>query len=262
MTNSITVSLPTPNSSNLTQSSSRPVLSRLHLKTEKARRTLHEFVVQAWPLLEPATPFVEGMHVRAVCEHLQAVAQGRLRHLIINIPPGHAKSLLTAVFWPAWVWIDHPEARWLFGSYREPLATRDSVKCRRLIESDWYQERWGDRYQLSGDQNQKNRFENTRTGYRVVVPMSAGTGERGDYVVVDDPAGPASSSWVQQASRRKTALGRPRAGRRGTLTQNVPLGSRVVSQKVNFLGQGNKGRLISSAVRRRTGEYPPARLLL
>src|ERR1019366_7300789 len=64
---------------------------------------------------------------------------------------------------------------------------------------------------------------------------------------------------VQQA---KTALGRPRAGRRGTLTQNVPLGSRVVSQKVNFLGQGNKGRLISSAVRRRTGEYPPARLLL
>jgi hypothetical protein len=42
-----------------------------------------------------------------VCEHLQAVTEGRLRHLIINIPPGHAKSLLTAVFWPAWVWIDH-----------------------------------------------------------------------------------------------------------------------------------------------------------
>src|ERR1022692_4859949 len=45
----------------------------------------------------------------------------------------------------------------------------------------------GRRLQLSGDQNQKNRFENTRTGYRVVVPMSEGTGERGDYVVVDDP---------------------------------------------------------------------------
>src|ERR1039457_4248546 len=187
MTNSITVSLPTPNSSNLTPSSSRTVLSRLHLKTEKARRTLHEFVWQAWPRLGPAPPFGEGMHVRAVCEHLQAVTEGRLRHLIIHLPPGQAKSLLTAVFWPAWVWIDHPEARWLFSSYREPLATRDSVKCRRLIESDWYQERWGGRYQLSGDQNQKNRFENTRTGYRVVVPMSAGTGERGDYVVVDDP---------------------------------------------------------------------------
>jgi hypothetical protein len=55
------------------------------------------------------------------------------------------------------------------------LATRDSVKCRRLIESAWYQEFWGDRYQLTDDQNQKNRFENTKTGYRIVVPMSAGT---------------------------------------------------------------------------------------
>ena len=142
---------------------------------------------QAWPVLEPETPFVDGPHVHAVCDHLQAVAEGRVGNLIVNIPPGHAKSLLTAVFWPAWVWIDHPEARWLFSSYREPLATRDSVKCRRLIESDWYQARWGNRYQLTSDQNQKHRFENTRTGYRVVVPMSAGTGERGDYVVVDDP---------------------------------------------------------------------------
>ena len=130
---------------------------------------------------------MDGIHVRAICEHLQAVTEGKIRNLMINVPPGHAKSLLTAVFWPAWVWINHPETRWLFSSYREPLATRDSVKCRRLIESAWYQERWGARYQLTGDQNQKSRFENTATGYRVVVPMYSGTGERGDYVVVDDP---------------------------------------------------------------------------
>jgi hypothetical protein len=157
------------------------------LKAERARRRLHEFVVQAWHVLEPDTPFIDGIHVQAICEHLQAITEGRLRNLIVNVPPGHAKSLLTAVFWPAWAWIDHPESRWLFSSYREPLATRDSVKCRRLIESPWYRERWGDRYQLAGDQNQKNRFENSATGYRVVVPMSSGTGERGDYVVVDDP---------------------------------------------------------------------------
>jgi hypothetical protein len=144
-------------------------------------------VVQAWHVLEPDASFVHGIHVQAICDHLQAVTEGRIRNLIINVPPGHAKSLLTAVFWPAWVWIDHAESRWLFSSYREPLATRDSVRCRRLIESDWYRERWGDRYQLTEDQNQKQRFENNRTGYRVVVPMSSGTGERGDYVVVDDP---------------------------------------------------------------------------
>jgi hypothetical protein len=157
------------------------------LRAEKARRSFKEFVVQAWEILEPDTRFVEGIHVDAICSHLQAVTEGRIQNLIINVPPGHAKSLLTCVFWPAWVWIDHPDSRWLFSSYREPLATRDSLKCRRLIESDWYQLNWGDRYQLAGDQNQKQRFENDRTGYRVVVPMSAGTGERGNYVVVDDP---------------------------------------------------------------------------
>lgn len=157
------------------------------MKAELTRRQLHEFVRQAWPVPEPETPFIDGMPVRAICQHLQAVSEGRIRNLIVNIPPGHAKSLLIGVFWPAWVWIDHPETRWLFSSYREALAERDSLKCRRLIESAWYQQRWGTRYQLAKDQNQKSRFENTRTGYRVVVPMSAGTGERGDYVVVDDP---------------------------------------------------------------------------
>ena len=164
-----------------------PGFRRLQLEAEKARRQLHAFVRQAWRVLEPETRFVDGMHVHAICDHLQAVSEGRIRNLIINVPPGHAKSLLTAVFWPARVWINHPEARWLFSSYREPLATRDSVKCRRLIESDWYQKRWGTQYQLADDQNQKDRFENTRTGCRVVVPMPKGTGERGDYVVVDDP---------------------------------------------------------------------------
>jgi hypothetical protein len=157
------------------------------VKAEKARRSVKEFVRQAWHVLEPCTPFVCGIHIDAICSHLQAVTEGQIPHLIINVPPGHAKSLLVCVFLPAWVWIEHPESRWLFASYREPLAIRDSLKCRRLIESDWYQQRWGNRFQLREDQNQKQRFENDRTGYRVVVPMSAVTGERSDYVVVDDP---------------------------------------------------------------------------
>lgn len=70
---------------------------------------------------------------------------------------------------------------------REDLATRDSVRCRRLIDSEWYQSRWRDRYRLCEAQNQSGRFENTATGYRVVVPLGTGIGERGDYVVVDDP---------------------------------------------------------------------------
>src|SRR5262249_21367700 len=118
------------------------------LKAEQARRSFKEFVIQAWHVLEPNTELVPGVHIDAICANLQAVTEGRISNLIINVPPGHAKSLLVCVFWPAWVWISNPEARWLFASYREPLAVRDSLKCRRLIESDWYQQRWDSRYQL------------------------------------------------------------------------------------------------------------------
>src|ERR1017187_3445323 len=139
MTNSITVSLPTPNSSNLTQSSSRPVLSRLHLKTEKARRTLHEFVVQAWPLLEPATPFVEGMHVRAVCEHLQAVAQGRLRHLIINIPPATPNRSSPPYFGQRGYGLIIPRRDGCLAviASRWPLATGSNRSEERRVGKEW-----------------------------------------------------------------------------------------------------------------------------
>ena len=76
------------------------MFDRLQLKAEKARRRLHEFVMQGWPVLEPETPFVDGAHVHAICDHLQAITEGRIRNLMINVPPGHAKSLLTAAFGP------------------------------------------------------------------------------------------------------------------------------------------------------------------
>jgi len=174
----------------------------IHLKSEKARRRFREFVEQAWHILEPATPFVPGIHVDAVCQHLPAITEGRIKNLIINMPPGHAKSLLTAVFWPAWCWIDHPEVRWIFASHNAVLAVRDSVKCRRLIESPWYQKRWGDRVKLRDDQNEKTRFENTATGYRLVTSVGAGTGERADIVVVDDPT---SVDQAESDVERKSA---------------------------------------------------------
>jgi len=146
---------------------------------------------------------VDGLHVRAICDHLQAISEGRIRNLIINVPPGSTKSLLTCVFWLPWVWIDHPETRWLFSSHRAELATRDSVRCRRLLESPWYRERWGDRFDLTTDQNTKTRFENSRTGYRLVVPMTGGTGERGDYVICDDPH---SVDGAESDAERKAAV--------------------------------------------------------
>ena len=167
-----------------------------------AEESFRVFVEQAWHVLEPMTPFLPGIHVDAICEHLQAVAEGRIKDLLINVPPGHAKSLLCCVFFPAWVWIKHPEKRWLFASYKADLAIRDSVKCRALIQSAWYQERWSDRFHLTDDQNEKKRFENDHTGYREITSVGTGTGSRADLVVCDDPL---SADQAQSDTERKTA---------------------------------------------------------
>ena len=53
------------------------MLSPFHLRAEKARRHLCEFVVQAWHVLEPGARFVDGIHVHAICGHLQAVTPFR-----------------------------------------------------------------------------------------------------------------------------------------------------------------------------------------
>src|ERR1700716_3235972 len=127
---------------------------------ELATRGLREFIKQAWIILQPATPFVPGWHIDALCEHLEAITYGHIRNLLINIPPRHMKSLTVSVFWPVWRWLTAPATRWLFNSYAESLSIRDSLKCRRIIESVWFQQRWGQLFRLTGDQNEKRRFEN------------------------------------------------------------------------------------------------------
>jgi hypothetical protein len=152
-----------------------------------AERSLHHFVRQAWPIVESA-PFIDGWHIRAICAHLEAVTRGDILKLLINVPPGCSKSLLTCVFWPAWEWVNNPTLRLFFASYDQRLSTRDSVKCRILIGSQWYQANWGERFQFTGDQNQKTYYENNRGGYRLATSVGGhGTGEHPDRIVIDDP---------------------------------------------------------------------------
>ena len=169
-----------------------PLLSRPFLVNEIDRelssRSLKEFVKSGWTVVEPATPFVEGFHIDAIVEHLEGITRGEIRNLVINVPPRHMKSLLVSVFWPAWEWIRWPQRRWLFSSYAAQLSTRDSLKCRRLIESLWYRNNWGDKFTLTSDQNTKGRFDNDKTGYRLATSVGgAATGEGGDRIICDDP---------------------------------------------------------------------------
>ena len=159
------------------------------LRKKEASDSLYKFVKQAWHVVEPSTKYVDGWHIEAICNYLEACVKGEIRNLIVNIPPRHMKSLLVNVFFPAWVWANNPHKKFIFTSYGEDLAIRDSVQCRKLITSSWYQSNW--QVELRKDQNQKGSFENTNGGYRKSFGFGGGiVGEGGDFICIDDPLKP------------------------------------------------------------------------
>ena len=150
-------------------------------------RSLRNFAKRAWHILEPSTPLKWGWALDSICEHLEAVTSGEIRRLLITVPPGSMKSLLTGVIWPAWEWGPKgiPAMRYLGTAHKQDLSVRDNTKCRRLIQSEWYQKLWP--VELTGDQNAKTKFENSHTGFREAMAFGSMTGSRGDRVILDDP---------------------------------------------------------------------------
>lgn len=171
-----------------------PKAQLLDLDRTDCEESLYVFLKSAWNIFDSA-PFVDGWVIDAICEHLQAVIDGQIRRLIINIPPRCLKSSLCSITLPGWTWAQRvrshtsgPGVSFLYASFREDLSRRDSVQSRRVIESKWYQDRWGDRFALSDDQNTKSRFNNDQGGYRLItsVESKGATGDGANIIVLDD----------------------------------------------------------------------------
>ena len=166
---------------------------RLKEQAPLLRRSFREFLKTSWRVVEPAYPFLPNWHIDAIGDHLQAVADQQIRNLIINIPPGHAKSLIVAVQWPAWMWIRETKqtvtaAAWraLFCSYSGELSIRDSLRTRGLVESPWYREMFQPQWKLR--KRREDILVTSASGFRLALSVGGrGTGERGDARVVDDP---------------------------------------------------------------------------
>ena len=156
--------------------------------------SLYTFLQHAWPHMDPA-PFKGSWHIQAIAEHLQAVVDGDIKRLLINVPPRSSKTSLCSVALPAWTWAqsEHgptsgPGVRFMYASYGEELSLEHSVYCRRLIKSEWYQKHWGERYELLADQDTKHKFGNDKGGERQITSIgSRVTGRGGQIVVIDDP---------------------------------------------------------------------------
>jgi predicted phage terminase large subunit-like protein len=165
-------------------------LSQADLKAaekELCKRSLAEFAKRAWHVLEPAAELKWGWALDAICQHLEAVTDGRITRLLMNVPPGSMKSLLTGVIWPAWEWGPRglPEMRYVGTAHEETLAIRDSRRCRDLIKSEWYQSLWP--VTLASDLDGKREFGNTSKGVRQARAFTSMTGVRGDRIILDDP---------------------------------------------------------------------------
>lgn len=159
------------------------------IRAERMRRSFSMFVKEAWKVIEPATPLVWNWHLDVICDHVQALIQGTLgkQNLIINVPPGSMKSTIVSICLVPWIWTWQPWYRGVFASGVPGIESRDSSKCRMILQSDWYKDTFDIQWKFSKDQDEKLYYRNSRTGERLSTTTGAGvTGIRFMGLFVDD----------------------------------------------------------------------------
>jgi len=149
---------------------------------------LYGFLRLAWARIEPGTPFLDNWHLEEVCNHLELVSEGVIKRLVINIPPGTGKSILTNVCWPAFTWINQPGKKWIFASYAPDLSARDARRSRELIDSEWFQARWPT---VKLRDRADTKYRTSANGWRFSTSVRGEvTGRHADIQVCDDPIKP------------------------------------------------------------------------
>lgn len=166
-----------------------PQINIPEVERELCARSFSHFIRRAWPHIIPDR-YIHNWHVDAMAEHFEAIANGQINRLLINVPPGTSKSTVTGIMYPAWLWGPNgqPEHKFIGAAYEQGLAIRDSRMMRALVSSEWYQSLWP--IVLAGDQNEKLYFENAVHGFRQACAVASITGKRAHTIVWDDPLSP------------------------------------------------------------------------
>lgn len=161
-------------------------LTRLQLEAELCRRSFADFVRTFWPQVEPARPFVPNLASDAVIEHLQAIGEGKLRRLLIALPPGLGKTTIASVLFPAWRLARDASYRVICASHAHSLAVTASLKTRRLVEHERYRSLFPS-VVLRDDENRSDFWATTRDGRRLAVGVGGAlVGFRAGEAIVDD----------------------------------------------------------------------------
>lgn len=165
----------------------------LALWREALQEDFGSFLYQAVASLNPGGKFLPNWHLEVMGEYLQAVEQGAVTRLIINLPPRYLKSLCISVAWPAWLLGQNPAKRIIVASYASKLSLKHSLDCRHLLTASWYNLIFPKTRILPG-QNEKHKYMTTEYGFRLATSVGGTlTGEGGDILIVDDPLNPSQA---------------------------------------------------------------------
>ena len=157
-----------------------------------AKNKMRYFLRKAFSILNPAAKLKWNWHLDYLCDILEEVANGRIKRLIINIPPRYLKSVICSVCFPAWMLGRNPKKRIIVASYSKALAVKHSLDTRQLMISRWYRKNFP-KTKIANGLNEKTKFCTTDNGFRFATSVNGTlTGEGGDVLIIDDPHNPAN----------------------------------------------------------------------
>lgn len=168
------------------------------------RQHFHTFLNKVFVTLNPGAMFFDNWHLHALCWHLEEVRAGRIRRLIVEVPPRSLKSIAASVAFPAFLLGHDPTCRILSASYSNDLAAKLAADCRAIMMERWYRALFPDT-RISPFKNQEANYETTRHGFRYATSIGGTlTGRGGDILIIDDPLKPEDA---MSEARRDAANG-------------------------------------------------------
>src|SRR5215467_8887432 len=153
------------------------------------RQDFAAFMGRCFYDLNPQAELLMSCYHEVIAAKLMAVRQGRIKRLIINLPPRHLKSLMASIAFPAWCLGHDPSTQILCVSYAQDLADKLARDCRSIMMGNWYRQIFPTR--LAPHRQAVQEFITTRQGYRLATSTGGVlTGRGADIIMIDDPLKP------------------------------------------------------------------------
>jgi len=170
------------------------------------RTDFPSFISQAFQILSPSATYYDNWHIHAMAYQLEQVRLGKIRRLIITVPPRSLKSQICSVAFPAYILGLDPTKRMICISYSQDLATKLSNDCREVMSSRLYRQVFS-QTKLSPLKNTESEFATTQKGYRLASSIEGTvTGRGGDIIIIDDPLKPVDALSDSRRERVNNAF--------------------------------------------------------